>query len=153
MKSRRIAATELPDLLGLYAQLHPEDPVVDPNAPAVRQLWQKILTDSNLRYYVAEQDGKVVATCTLTIIPNLTRGLRPYGVMENVVTNAAHRKRGFGTNVLRFALDDAWASGCYKVMLQTGSKDETTLRFYENAGFVRGVKTGFVAYPAPPATH
>lgn len=152
MKSRRIAAAELPDLLGLYAQLHPEDPVVDANAPAVRQLWKKILTDRNLRYYVAEQDGKVVATCTLTIIPNLTRGLRPYGVMENVVTDSAYRRRGFGTDVLRFALDDAWASGCYKVMLETGSKDETTLRFYENAGFLRGVKTGFIAYPVAPAT-
>jgi GNAT superfamily N-acetyltransferase len=147
MKIRRIAADELPDLLGLYAMLHPEDPVVDANAPEVRQLWQRILADPNLRYYVAEQDGEVIATCTLTIIPNLTRGLRPYGVIENVVTNHAYRKRGFATKVLQFALDDAWQNCCYKVMLETGSKEEETLGFYENAGFTRGVKTGFIANP------
>jgi GNAT superfamily N-acetyltransferase len=147
MKSRRIAVNELPDLLGLYAQLHRDDPILDANAPEVRQLWQKILADPNLRYYVAEHDGKVVATCTLTIIPNLTRGLRPYGVIENVVTDLAYRKHGFATEVLRFALDDAWQNRCYKVMLETGSKEEETLRFYEKAGFMRGVKTGFIAYP------
>lgn len=147
MNSRRIAAAELPDLLKLYAILHPDDPVVDATAPDVRQLWQKILADPNLRYYVAEHDGKVVATCTLTIIPNLTRRLRPYGVIENVVTHPAYRKHGFATEVLGFALDDAWQNRCYKVMLETGSKEEETLRFYEKAGFMRGVKTGFIAYP------
>lgn len=32
---------------------------------------------------------------------------------------------------------------CYKVLLATGSKRETTLRFYEGAGFQRWGKTYF----------
>lgn len=32
-------------------------------------------------------------------------------------------------------------------MLETGSKREETLRFYVKAGFLRGLKAGFVAYP------
>lgn len=88
-----------------------------------------------------------MATCTLTLIPNLTRNMRPYGVIENVVTDPAFRQRGFGTGTLQYALQDAWREDCYKVMLLTGSKRESTLRFYEKAGFQRGVKTGFVAYP------
>ena len=55
--------------------------------------------------------------------------------------------RGLATVVLQAALREAWEHGCYKVMLATGSKRETTLHFYEQAGFIRGVKTGFVAYP------
>ncbi|MEO6993919.1 MAG: GNAT family N-acetyltransferase, partial [Lacunisphaera sp.] len=143
---------ELPELLGLYAMLHPDDPVFDPHGPEVQSHWHKILADPNLRYYVAEQEGKLVATCTLTIIPNLTRQLRPFGVIENVVTHPAYRRRGFATNVLRCALEDAWLNGCYKVMLASGSKEDATLRFYEKAGFLRGVKTGFVAYPHATAT-
>jgi len=148
MTSRRIRASELPELLRLYAFLHPEDPRVDPGAQAVQQRWTQILEDPNLRYFVTEESSRIVATCTLALIPNLTRGLRPYGLIENVVADPDFRRKGFATDVLRCALDEAWQAGCYKVMLQTGSKHEGTLRFYENAGFRRGVKTGFIAYPA-----
>jgi GNAT superfamily N-acetyltransferase len=147
MSSRRINAVELPELLKLYAFLHADDPVADPADAAVQRLWAQILADPNLRYYVAVEKEKIVATCTLSLIPNLTRGLRPYGLIENVVTAPDYRRRGFATEVLRYALDDAWRTGCYKVMLATGSKKEETLRFYEKAGFQRGVKTGFIAYP------
>jgi GNAT superfamily N-acetyltransferase len=89
----------------------------------------------------------LVSSCTLTIIPNLTRGARPYGLIENVITDQGYRGRGFGTRLLRHALQVAWDRDCYKVMLLTGHKDEGVFRFYEGAGFRRGVKTGFIAYP------
>lgn len=147
MSTRLIAPSELPELLRLYAFLNPEDPVYDPVDPEVQRLWSQILDDKKLRYFGATEEGKIVATCVLTLIPNFTRALRPYGLIENVVTDPGFRRRGFATEVLHHALDHAWQAGCYKVMLQTGSKREETLRFYEKAGFHRGVKTGFVAYP------
>ena len=45
--------------------------------------------------------------------------------------------------VVEAALQAAWDENCYKVVLSTGSKRETTLRFYENIGFERGVRTIF----------
>ena len=96
---------------------------------------------------MVELDGALAGSCTLALIPNLTRGGRPYGIIENVVTRADLRGRGIGTALMRHALELCWAQGCYKVMLQTGRKDEEIMRFYEGAGFQRGVKTGFVAYP------
>jgi GNAT superfamily N-acetyltransferase len=147
MTTRRMKASELPELLRLYAFLHPKDPVVVPTDPMARRIWDEITANPRLRYYVVEEQAQLVATCTLALIPNLTRGPKPYGLIENVVTDPDFRKRGFATAVLRHALNEAWDAGCYKVMLATGSKREETLRFYERAGFQRGVKTGFVAYP------
>jgi hypothetical protein len=49
--------------------------------------------------------------------------------------------------LLRHALQIAWGRNCYKVILLTGSKSEGTLRFYEQAGFRKGIKTGFIAMP------
>jgi GNAT superfamily N-acetyltransferase len=89
----------------------------------------------------------IVSTCTLTIIPNLTRSARPYGLVENVVTHPAFRKQGIATALLRRVLEIAWEANCYKVMLLSGRKDEATLRFYQKAGFEAGAKTGFVARP------
>ncbi|MFL9453023.1 MULTISPECIES: GNAT family N-acetyltransferase [Nostocales] len=68
-------------------------------------------------------------------------------VVHNVVTHSNYRQQGISTQVLRYALNLAWKQDCYKVMLLSGSKREETLRFYEQAGFQRGVKTGFIAFP------
>ncbi len=147
MNIRRATTEDLPALLRLYGFLNPNDPVLDPLSEAVQQHWKMILNDDKLRYFLAENSGRVIATCALTLIPNFTRNMKPYGVIENVVTDPEFRKQGFATGVLRHALNDAWSEGCYKVMLSTGSKRESTLRFYENSGFKRGIKTGFVAHP------
>lgn len=50
---------------------------------------------------------------------------------------------GLGRAVLHAALDRAWNADCYKVLLATGSQRESTLHFYEGAGFQRGAKTYF----------
>jgi GNAT superfamily N-acetyltransferase len=145
---RRLTRDDLPGLMRLYGFLHPEEISPPASDPVVQKTWESILADLNQHYYGVETDGQLISTCLMTIIPNLTRGTRPYGLIENVITDPDHRKQGHATNVLQFALSDAWASGCYKVMLLTGSKSESTLRFYEKSGFQRNVKTGFVAYPA-----
>ena len=137
---------DLSPLLDLYHFLHERDPALQLTAE-VREIWRSILENPYHHNFVARAEGRMVSTCTLVVIPNLTRSTRPYAVIENVVTHPDFRKRGIGTQLLRHALRTAWAGGCYKVMLLTGRKDDATLRFYENAGFLRGVKTGIIAYP------
>ena len=87
-------------------------------------------------------------SCTLTVIPNLTRGCRSYGVIENVVTHASPTAiKGYGKAILAQALSHAWSVGCYKVMLLTGRKTQTTFKFYESVGFDRHGKQAFIAKP------
>jgi GNAT superfamily N-acetyltransferase len=92
-------------------------------------------------------DDVLISSCNMTVIPNLTRGCRPHGVIENVVTHADYRNRGYGRAMLAHALSTAWSEGCYKVMLLSGRKDDATYRFYEAAGFDRHEKQGFIAKP------
>ena len=137
---------DLTGLLVLYQFLNPTDPLLTVD-DRLKRHWQDILDNKALYYVVARSEGKLVATCNLTVIPNLTRSARSYGLIENVVTHPEYRRRGIGTQVLQYALTIVWKQGCYKVMLLTGSKNEATLRFYEQAGFTRGEKTGFIARP------
>lgn len=140
---RHINKDEVQNLLELYKQLHTDDPeLISDN---IHLIWEQIYNDKNMHYIVADSDGQLVASCVLIIIPNLTRNARPYGLIENVVTHNNFRRNGYGTQILRKALDIAWEHSCYKVMLLSGSKQEGILRFYEKAGFKMGVKTGFIA--------
>ncbi|OQB59663.1 MAG: putative acetyltransferase [Bacteroidetes bacterium ADurb.Bin141] len=139
---RYIRENELKDLLELYKQLNKDDPELEENEE-LATLWKGILGNPNQHYLVAEADGKIVSSCVLVIIDNLTRGARPYGLIENVVTHEEYRKKGYGTRLLKRALEIAQHKGCYKVMIMSG-RGEDTLKFYEKAGFERGKKTGFI---------
>ncbi|MBI9049198.1 MAG: GNAT family N-acetyltransferase [Anaerolineaceae bacterium] len=145
MKYRLIQKAELDKLLLLYQHLNPHDPQVDKDT--YMDVWRQFMDDPKISCIVAEEDGILIASCTLIIVPNLTRGGRPYGLIENVVTHADYRNRGIGKQILHYALDLAWKEDSYKVMLLTSRKDEKIMQFYESAGFLRGVKTGFVAKP------
>lgn len=147
MNIRELQAHELQSLLGLYVYLHERDDPLPPPA-VVAAVWAEVIANPRIKYFGGFAAGALVSSCTLTVIPNLTRACRPYGVIENVVTHAEHRGQGWGKAVLAHALGEAWRQHCYKVMLLTGRKDEGTLRFYEQAGFDRHGKQAFVAKPA-----
>jgi GNAT superfamily N-acetyltransferase len=137
---RAARASDLEGLLKLYPHLNPADEEISLDLAASRLDQIKQLPGSAVLLGLLGDD--LVASCTLIVIPNLTRGGKPYALIENVVTNALHRGRGYGTSILRAAVEAAWKAGCYKVMLMTGSKQPSTLKFYENAGFEQ-TKTGF----------
>lgn len=144
LKIRETTEEDLPQILDLYKHLHPEDAAAaEPDAEAA---WGEILANPGVVIFLAELEDEPVGSCTLVIVPNLTRGARPYAVIENVVIHAGHRRKGYGSQLMRYAISRAYERGCYKVMLLTGSRREETLRFYEEVGLERGIKTGFVAY-------
>ena len=143
---RLIRANELSSLLDLYKYLHSDESPL-PAEELLNQVWDSFLTDPKIHCVVGDVEGRLAASCTLVVIPNLTRGARPYGLIENVVTHPEYRNKGIGSSLLRYTLQLAWEKQCYKVMLLTGRQEEETLRFYEKAGFKRGVKTGFIAKP------
>jgi len=146
MTIRELLGSELDELLRLYEHLHvADDPL--PGREQVEALWHQIQQNPDLKYFGVFLDGRLVSSCTLAIIPNLTRGCRPYGAIENVVTHAEFRRKGYGRQVLNHALVFAWRKGCYKVMLLTGRQDEGTYQFYESIGFDRHAKQAFLAKP------
>lgn len=141
---REINKNDQEGLLQLYTQLH-DNPMPKQTAE-VWHLWNQIWTDPNHHIIVAEEDGKIVSSCVCVIILNLTHQQRPYALIENVITDVAYRNRGLATQCLNFAKSIAQKENCYKLMLLTGSKQESTLKFYERAGYNQKDKTAFVQW-------
>lgn len=139
---RQATQDDLDELLNLYTHLNPNDAPLPPRTRVI-ELWQEIVANPMLIYFVAEQEGRLVSSCNLTIVPNLTRGARPFGVIENVITHPDFRRRGLAQQVLDHAVDTAKQAGCYKVMLTSGTSRKSAHVLYEKAGFRKDTKVGF----------
>lgn len=141
---REIFENELNELLELYLHLHEDS--VPAMSEHLRSTWKTIVQDKNHHIIVNVVDGKIVSSCVCVIIPNLTRNVRPYAFIENVVTHKDYRAKGYATECLNLAKQIAKAENCYKMMLLTGSKKESTKKFYEHAGYNSSDKTAFIQW-------
>ena len=130
----------LPDDAELLKELYFEHltafpPAEEQNMQMWRELIQHFYDDDNIELLVCEVSGKVVSSVHVTVIKKLTHNLRPYAVIENVVTHADHRCNGYGSALLSEATEFAKKHNCYKVFLETGSNKESSLNFYRKNGF------------------
>ena len=144
MKVRALCEEDLASLLELYRHLNSSDAPL-PDQDAVHAVWMESLINPRIQHIGAFDGGQLVAACTICVVPNLTRGCRPYALIENVVTASTHRRKGLGRAVITEALSFAWSQNCYKTMLLTGRQDESVLKFYEAVGFSANEKRGFIA--------
>ncbi|MBR1451776.1 MAG: GNAT family N-acetyltransferase [Lachnospiraceae bacterium] len=135
---------DLNAILELYLFLH-EDSIPEKDEH-LRKTWMQIIQDKDHHLIVNEMDGKIISSCVCVIIPNLTRNVRPYAFVENVVTHADFRGNGYAGECLDYARKIAEKENCYKMMLLTGSKKSETLHFYEKAGYNSTDKTAFIQW-------
>ena len=137
---RPAALSDFSQLADLYRQLIPNDlPASD---DLQLQTFRTMLGHPGLTILLACTKDRAVATCTLVVVPSLTRGCASYALIENVVTHKEYRGQGIGEKLMHDASDRAWQAGCYKIMLMSGSKNTEAHRFYERIGFT-STKVGF----------
>lgn len=144
MNIREIRITDFDCLQKLYLHLH-ETENLSLNSK-ISSLWQSIIDDENYHILVLEIREILISSVTLIIIPNLTRGGKPFAIIENVVTHKDYRNKGYAKMLMQKASKIAETAGCYKIMLMTGSKEESTLSFYEKCGFNSKDKTAYIKW-------
>ena len=141
---REAVKEDLYELLNLYLFLHEKD--IPENSSRLENTWKTIIEDINHHIVVKEINGKIVSSCVCVIVPNLTRNIRPYALIENVVTNEGYRGKGYATECLNYAKEIAIKNNCYKMMLLTGTKSENTLAFYKSTGYNSDDKIAFIQW-------
>jgi len=138
---RTASKEDLPGILSLYRQLNPDD--VLPEISTAEAIWKIIDTNEGFRFFIAEENGKIISCCNCAIIPNLSRRGKSFAVIENVITDTAYRRRGIGKQVMLHAIQFAKTGNCYKVILLSSSKRTEAHEFYRSIGFNGESKKGF----------
>ncbi len=147
MRLREAVENDLVGLIELYRQLNPDDEkITDENK--LYSTWNRILINNSImKVFVIESDeGSIISSCVLAIIPNLTRGMRPFSIIENVITHKDYRNKGYGSQIISKAIEHSKENNCYKIMLLSSTKLKEAHKFYEKMGFNSKDKIGFNKY-------
>ena len=138
MSVRRATEADLPRLIELMAQLHPDEPEAED--PSLVEDYARVLarmTAQGQQVLVAEDDGRIAGALVLAIVENITRKGTPYAIIENMVVDEAARGQGHGEALIEQAIEEARRAGCYKVSLTSNKRRSDAHRFYERLGFVQ----------------
>lgn len=102
---------------------------------ACAAFYQRTLAAGLQTHWVAEREGRVVATISLHEVEMLPRPGRiedRFGCITNNYTEAQARGRGIGSGLLRHVVDHAWAADLELLIVWPS---ERAVPFYDRLGF------------------
>ncbi len=138
MRTIRVATElDISPVLDLYSETGLDDGV-RLNDETAQELFQRFSKYPNYRLFVvAEPEGTISASYALLIMDNIAHVGRQLAVAEQVAVGTNWQGTGLGTLMMRHAMDEARAHGCYKLALSSNVKFESAHAFYEKLGFTR----------------
>ena len=101
--------------------------------------------DPNEEMFIVEGDGVAIGCFQLSYLPGLMRRGMWRGQIEAVHVSDALRNRGYGSEMMRWALERCREKGCGMVQLTSNKKRLDAHRFYERLGFLKSHE-GFKYY-------
>jgi GNAT superfamily N-acetyltransferase len=138
--SVRVATeNDIPRILELYRELSIGMSSVErgltPSPDDYRKVFADICADPRHDLLVAEDDGRVVGTVVLVVVPNLSHAGTPWALVENLVVTEKHRRRGFGRLLLEHVIAKAKEKGCHRIELCSDKRREAAHQLYRAVGF------------------
>ena len=133
---RRALEKDIPSILELYRQLSfkPDEYRAAP-LDKCRKVFRKMSEYSGCTLLVAEDNGQVVGTLLLNILPGFAHGTSPFAVVEYVVVDEKCRSKGIGRLMMDAVKSFAKEAGCYKIILTSDNRRERAHKFYKSIGF------------------
>ena len=96
------------------------------------EIFEKINSNPDHIVAVSELDGKIVGSTTLLIEPKFIHKGGLVGHIEDVVVDKKFQRQKIGEKIMKFLLEFAKNSGCYKTILDC---TDDVKPFYEKLGF------------------
>jgi len=106
-----------------------------PSPADCRRVFEEISAAPGHALLVAEYQGEVVGTMVLLIVPNLSHGVLPWAMVENLVIDRRYQRRGLGRLLMEHAIARAKEAGCYRLALSSDKRRREAHRFYHSLGF------------------
>lgn len=130
-------AADIPQLCKLLGLLFAQEADFTPNAERQARGLRMIIDQPEVgRIYCAREGDGVVGMVSILFTVSTAEGARA-AVLEDMVVDPARRGEGIGSRLLAEAILRAREAGCKRITLLTDATNQSAMRFYGRAGFVR----------------
>ena len=127
---------DIPRILELYRQLSLDPGDYQPaSIDDCRHVLRRMEKHPGYYMLVAEEDGNVVGTTVMAIIPGFAHLTSPFAVIEYVVVDEKKRGNGIGKWLMEHCKKLAREANCYKIMLTSDKRREGAHKFYLSLGY------------------
>lgn len=82
----------------------------------------------------ALEDEAIIGRAYLYLIYNDLHE-EPYGLLEDVFVDEAHRGKGIGSELVKYVIEEAKKQGCYKLIATSRFEREDVHEWYKRLGF------------------
>lgn len=113
--------------------------------PWSTEAFLEMIEKEDARYYVAEEDGRLLGGCGVLMIVG-------EGNITNVVIAPEARNRGVGTGLLQYMMEEGEREGLTAYTLEVRVSNAPAIHLYEKLGFVsEGIRPNFYEKPTEDA--
>ena len=128
---RSAEAGDFEDIFPLFRQLWPNKQL---NKEELQAVFLRGVASETDELFCAELNGSVIGFCAYAIVNNLWQEGRISYVYAMVVDESC-RGRGFGTRLIRAAIERSGQQGLKRMELDSAFHREQAHKFYEKLGF------------------
>lgn len=122
MKFREMTEADIPAVWEKELELFPED------AWPLRMFHEELRQTGTRRYWVAEEEGRIVAYCGMMCV-------LPLADVQTIAVLPAYEGRGIGSTLLRGLISEATERGAKDVLLEVRADNPRAQGLYEHLGF------------------
>ncbi|MBN1419333.1 MAG: GNAT family N-acetyltransferase [Planctomycetes bacterium] len=142
MEIERLTEADLDALGALYRQFRGEEA----DAERMRETFRRLSENPDYLFLTAREDGRLVGSVLGIICEELYGDCRPFLVVEDVIVDEAHRRKGIGSALMREIERWGFDRGCSYILLVTDAARTDARRFYGALGYDPDAYRGFKKY-------
>jgi ribosomal protein S18 acetylase RimI-like enzyme len=139
MEIKNLTEHDLVGLAELYKQFWGENSSLD----KMRAAFRRLVADRDYNFLAAEEEGRLIGSVLGIVCADLYGDCKGFMVVEDVIVDQRHRRKGVGSLLMRELERRAAQRGCSYILLVTDSERAGARRFYESLGYDPDAYRGF----------
>ncbi len=139
MEIKNLSEDDLPSLAKLYELFRNEQSSVE----KMQSTFVRLRDNPNYILLAAKQDGRLIGSVMGVVCDELYGECKPFMVVEDVVVDNNHRRKGAGSLMMKELERRAIEKCCTYIILITEQARKTAHAFYKSLGFDGDVYKGF----------